>query len=108
MPRIILACLLLAALTAAIPVPEVMAEGAKFTPLLDLRVRQEVLDGVLYFTSEPDRQWMRFRTRAGLKVASEHHAGTFRLANEHLHQRATLNLCSRLWLTQPNISKKAS
>ena len=53
------------------------------TPLFDLRIRQEVLDGVLFFTPEPDRQWVRFRTRAGLKVASDHHAAAFRMANEH-------------------------
>ncbi len=55
----------------------------KFTPLFDLRVRQEFLEGVLYFTPTPDRQWVRFRTRGGLKAASDHHAGTLRLTNEH-------------------------
>ncbi len=55
----------------------------KFTPSLDLRLRQEFLEGVLYFTPAPDRQWVRLRTRAGLKVASDHHAVDFRLANEH-------------------------
>jgi len=55
----------------------------KITPMFDLRIRQEVLDGVLYFTPEPDRQWIRIRTRAGLKIDSDHHAFTLRLANEH-------------------------
>jgi hypothetical protein len=60
-----------------------LENSVKFTPLFDLRIRQEVLDGVLFFTPTPDRQWVRFRTRAGLKVNSDHHAFTLRMANEH-------------------------
>lgn len=56
---------------------------SKFTPIFDLRIRQEVLEGVLYFTSDPDRQWVRFRTRAGVQYNSGNHAATLRLANEH-------------------------
>jgi hypothetical protein len=57
--------------------------GPKFTPLFDLRVRQEVLDGVMYFAPDPDREWVRFRTRAGLKSDFQQHSLTFRLVNEH-------------------------
>jgi len=85
MPRIILACLLLAALTAAIPVPEVSANGTTFTPLLDLRVRQEVLDGVYHFAPDPDRNWIRVRTRAGGRLDLGAHRFELRLANEHRH-----------------------
>ncbi len=57
--------------------------SVKFTPLFELRIRQEVLDGVLYFAPNPDRNWVRFRTRAGVKAEIGHHDLTLRLVNEH-------------------------
>ena len=39
-------------------------------PEFDLRVRQEVLDGVYHFAPETNRNWLRFRTRAGAAATS--------------------------------------
>jgi hypothetical protein len=79
--RILLPLVAILLLTGA--ASQAQESSLKITPLFDLRIRQEVLDGVLYFTPVPDRQWIRFRTRAGLKVQSDHHGLTLRLTNEH-------------------------
>lgn len=58
----------------------------ELAPTADVRVRQEVLDGVYHFTpGDPDRDWVRVRTRAGLKLTGRSHAFALRLANEHRH-----------------------
>lgn len=54
-----------------------------WTPTADLRVRQEYMDGVLYFRPDPDVNQYRFRTRAGVTVDSDQHSVKFLLANEH-------------------------
>lgn len=51
----------------------------------DLRVRQEVLDGVYHFAPENDRNWIRVRSRVGLRAATGHHVFHLRLTNEHRH-----------------------
>ncbi len=56
------------------------------TPHLDLRVRQENLQDVLYFAPDPDRNQLRFRTRAGLSLTADAHLFKLQLANEHRRQ----------------------
>ncbi|RKZ16596.1 hypothetical protein DRQ53_05965 [bacterium] len=73
--------LLLAVVLTAVFVPPVMA--AELTPLLDLRVRQEILDGVYHFASDKDRDWIRIRTRAGARLDLGAHRLEFRVNNEH-------------------------
>ena len=65
----------------------VAASAAKLqiTPLLDLRVRQEVLDGVLYFAPDPDGNWIRVRARGGARADLDDHSLALRLTNEHRH-----------------------
>jgi len=53
------------------------------SPLFDLRVRQEILDGVFHFAPEPDWNWIRFRTRAGAKATTGNHEFKILLTNEH-------------------------
>ena len=76
--RRVLVCLLLLLPTAA-----PAATGVR--PLLDLRVRQEVLDGVLHFAPDPDADRIRVRTRAGFAARGERLGLEVRLANEHRH-----------------------
>ena len=53
-------------------------------PLFDLRIRQEILDGVYHFDPvEQDRNWVRYRTRAGAHLTSGDHEVQLRLANEN-------------------------
>lgn len=63
--------------------PTQAASDTSWTPSLDLRVRQEVFDGVLHFAPDPDRNQIRFRTRAGLTYARHAHQLKVQLANEH-------------------------
>ena len=60
-------------------------DASSFTvfPLFDLRVRQEILDGVFHFASDPDRNWVRFRTRAGAAAVTGDHEFKVLLTNEH-------------------------
>lgn len=71
----------LALLLLLIPV----TAAAGWSPLVDLRVRQEILDGVFHFAPETNRNWIRVRTRAGASYAAGDHAFTLRLDNEHRH-----------------------
>ncbi len=69
-----------------LPILAVAAEDtSSFTvsPLFDIRVRQEILDGVYYFAPDPNRNWIRFRTRLGAEASSDHHRGKILLTNEH-------------------------
>ncbi len=52
-------------------------------PSFDLRIRQEILDGVFHFLPDPDRNQLRFRTRAGLTINRSLHTFKLLLANEH-------------------------
>ena len=65
----------------------VFAANLEFSPLFDIRVRQEMLDGVIHFdpNQDSDRNWIRTRTRAGAKLAGRRHTLELRLANEHRH-----------------------
>ena len=63
----------------------VLASAVEVTPLLDLRVRQELLDGVLHFAPDPSANWIRMRTRAGVRTVAGAHRLELRLANEHRH-----------------------
>ena len=76
---LVLACL--PAMTARAEDPD----PSTFTvsPLFDVRVRQEILDGVYYFASDPDRNWVRFRTRLGAEAAGGEHGFKILLTNEH-------------------------
>lgn len=53
-----------------------------FTPQFDLRIRQEVFDGVFHFAPDPDRNQLRFRSRAGLTYQRDQHTFKLLLANE--------------------------
>jgi len=55
------------------------------SPIFDLRVRQEGLDGVYHFAPDPDRNWIRVRTRGGFSAAQGAFRFDLRLANEHRH-----------------------
>lgn len=60
--------------------------GFDLTPLADLRVRQEVLDGVYHFDDgETDRNWIRMRSRLGARASWRDHVWEARLNNEHRH-----------------------
>ncbi len=66
------------------------AAAPEFEPLLEVRLRHEIMDGVYYFAPEPDRNWVRVRTRAGLRVTAAaadggRHGGEVVLNNEHRH-----------------------
>jgi len=53
------------------------------SPLFDIRVRQEILDGVYYFAPDPDRNWVRFRGRVGALATTRDHEFKILLTNEH-------------------------
>ena len=58
--------------------------GWDLAPSADIRVRQEILDGVYHFDPlEQDRDWVRIRTRAGLDLSGNGHEFSLRLTNEH-------------------------
>ncbi len=57
----------------------------EFSPTADVRIRQEVLDGVLYFAPDSQRNWVRLRSRAGFQLSGSDHQFVVRLANEHRH-----------------------
>ena len=63
----------------------VLATAVEVTPLLDIRVRQELLDGVLHFADDPRADWIRVRSRGGVQAAAGKHRLELRLTNEHRH-----------------------
>ena len=63
----------------------VRAEDWVFITAGDLRVRQEILDGVYHFAPESDRNWIRMRSRLGGQLVHDTQGGEIRLANEHRH-----------------------
>jgi len=74
--------LLLAALCGLLlPVTAAAADGLR--PTADLRVRQEILEGVLHFADPSDANWLRVRSRAGLRFDDGPFGLELRLANEH-------------------------
>jgi len=75
------AALVLLGLLAPFPAA---AEGAGLQWTGGLRVRQEILPNVYYFDgNENDRNWIRYRTRAGLRCRPwEEHTFEIRLVNE--------------------------
>ena len=83
-----LVLMLLASLSAVAgpdPQPNAQPDADSFSlsPLFSLRVRQEIMDGVYYFAPDPDRNWLRFRTRLGVAGAGEKHEFKVLLTNEH-------------------------
>ncbi len=54
-----------------------------FTPQADLRVRQEVMDGLLPFAPDADRNQVRFRSRLGGTLDVDQYRFRFLLTNEH-------------------------
>ena len=81
MPRpftgILLALLLVATVATSAPL--------EISPTADLRVRQEVLDGVYHFAPEHDRDWIRVRSRLGARAETGRHE-----AREHGNAISTL------------------
>lgn len=79
LPAVLFGGVLLAAAAEAAP-------DWSVTPLFDLRVRQETLDGVYHFDSaNSDRDWIRVRARGGAALQGGAHRFELRLANEHRH-----------------------
>lgn len=73
-------------LLAGVLLATAAANAADLTPLADVRVRQEMLDGVYHFDpAQPDRNWLRVRTRLGAALTAGAHHGEVRLVNEHRH-----------------------
>ncbi|MEZ4388263.1 MAG: hypothetical protein R3D98_11945 [Candidatus Krumholzibacteriia bacterium] len=62
-----------------------VAGAVEITPTADLRVRQEVLDGVYHFATDADRDWLRVRTRVGVRADADRYGLELRLVNEHRH-----------------------
>jgi hypothetical protein len=60
------------------------AGAATVEPLVGIRIRQEIQPNAYWFDpSENDRNWIRYRTRAGLRArAGEEHTFELRLAHE--------------------------
>lgn len=78
-PVLLLGCVLPGAAADA-------ASDWSVSPLFDVRVRQEILDGVYHFDSaDPDRDWIRIRSRGGASLRGGDHLVELRLANEHRH-----------------------
>ena len=75
--------LILLALAIPVGVARASADEGSFTakPVFDLRLRQEVLDGVLYFAEEPDANWIRLRVRAGGAASTGAHSFKLLLTN---------------------------
>jgi len=84
MKRLLLMLLVLAVPGSVVGGPP--EEGAfTMSTVFDLRVRQEILDGVFHFAAEPDRNWLRIRTRAGATGEGDIHSFKVLLTNEHRH-----------------------
>lgn len=81
-----LACLM-AVLAAATPIAAPAAEPAsvEIAPIAEIRARQEVFLGSWHFEDETDRNWIRLRSRAGLRLTSAEHTAELVLNNEHRH-----------------------
>ncbi len=72
-----------AALLSRVLMMNVRQDTPTFAPTFDLRLRQEILDGVLYFDpANADRNWIRLRSRAGLRYTGRGHLFEARLCNE--------------------------
>lgn len=77
-PVLLLLCLF--AFTPAMATP---ADAPTLAPTFDMRLRQEILDGVIYFDpAGRDRNWIRLRSRAGLRYTGRGHLLEARLCNE--------------------------
>ena len=83
MKSLLVFVLVCTAVTAALPAGARAESSARFTPQADLRVRQEVLDGLLPFAPDPDRNQVRFRSRVGGTLDVENYRFRFLLTNEH-------------------------
>jgi hypothetical protein len=83
MKPVLVTTLLLILGLAHIPAPAQAVEHTTFTPQADLRVRQEVLDGLLHFLPDPDRNQVRFRSRLGGTVDLDENRFRLLLTNEH-------------------------
>lgn len=59
--------------------------AADWTPLAEMRVRQEIFDGVYHFAPESDRNWIRVRASAGVRFDHARHRAVVVLRNEHRH-----------------------
>jgi hypothetical protein len=102
-----LASWLTVALLAGCPAPVL---AATWVPLAELRVRQEILDGVYHFAPEPDRNWLRVRTSAGVRFDQGPHRAVVVLRNEHRHYLTPADVAfdwSELFLDQAYWSLQA-
>jgi hypothetical protein len=79
---IVLIALIASALTAAAPMAFEISLPA------EIRARQEVFIRSWHFADETDRSWIRLRSRAGVRIAQDGHAGVIMLNNEHRHYLA--------------------
>ncbi|MFH2051134.1 MAG: hypothetical protein ABIK96_01580 [bacterium] len=59
--------------------------AGEFRAEADLRVRQEILDGVYHFAPDHDRNWIRVRSRVGFQAFTGSSVFHLRLTNEHRH-----------------------
>jgi hypothetical protein len=69
----------------ALPVSGDETPSFQVSPVFDLRVRQEVLDGVYHFAPDPYRNWVRIRSRLGAEASTTGHDFKVLLTNEHRH-----------------------
>lgn len=78
--------LIAASLLAIVLVASAAAATVDIVPLAEVRVRQEVLEGVYHFDpAQQDRDWLRVRTRLGAALTAGAHHAEVRLVNEHRH-----------------------
>lgn len=77
--------LALLALLAGAVAPGAPSAQTGLMPLVEVRARQEMGTGVFHCAPEPDHNWLRLRTRAGLRLQGERYGGEFILNNEHRH-----------------------
>lgn len=63
------------------------AHATAWTPGFDVRVREEILDGVYHFAPERDRDWVRVRARVGMAFHTSTMRFEARLDNEHRYLR---------------------
>ena len=59
-----------------------IADDTSIKTNFDLRIRQEILDGVYHFAPDTDRNWLRTRSRFGVVIKNGEHRISARLCNE--------------------------
>jgi hypothetical protein len=59
-----------------------VADDTTINTNFDVRIRQEILDGVFHFAPDTDRNWLRTRSRFGVVIENGEHQFSARLCNE--------------------------